>query len=131
MDRRVYLLFGNVWLCPVEDPSFIWAGCDAVPASDTPVVINHNDPVRFLPSGMDRTYLHTGRVLALLTLDREIEESLLRNSFRVIVMLRVLEIDQVSSLESEDPDPLKLRIMARMIIFIHTGIDTSPAADAP
>ena len=44
-------------------------------------------------------------------------------------MFRVLKIDQVSSLESENPDPLKLRIVARVIIFFHTGVDASSTAD--
>jgi predicted phosphatase len=78
---------------------------------------------------MDRTYLHTRRILTLLTLNGKINKSFFWNQIRVIVMVRVFEIDQVSSLESKDPDPLKLRIMARMIIFFHTGIDTSSAAN--
>jgi len=130
VDRRVYLFFGNVWFCPVEDPSFIRTCGDAVPATDAPVVIHHDNPVRFLPRGMDRTYLHTGRILTLLTLNGEIDESFFWNQIRVIIMFRVFEIDKVSSLEPENPDPLELRIMARMIIFFHTGIDTSPAANA-
>jgi hypothetical protein len=130
VDRRVYLLFGNVWLCPVEDSPFIGACCNAVPATNAPVVINHDDPVRFLPCGMDRTYLHTRRILTLLALNGEIDESFFWNQVRVIVMFRVFEIDQVSSFESENSDPLKLRVMARMIVFFHTGINTSPASDA-
>jgi hypothetical protein len=129
VDGRVYLLFGNVRLCPVENPSFVRAGCNAVSASNTPVVIHHDDPIRFLPGGVDRTYLHAGRLLTLLALNREIDESLLGNQFRVIVMFRVFEIDQVSSLEPENPDPLELRIMARMVVFLHTGIDASSAAN--
>ena len=79
---------------------------------------------------MDRTNLHTGRVLTLLALNREIDETLSPGQVRIIIMFRVFEIDQVSSLEPENPDPVKLRIMARMIVFFHTGIDASPAADA-
>jgi hypothetical protein len=66
----------------------------------------------------------------LLTLNGKIDESLLGNDFRVIVMVGVFEIDQVSSLEPENPDPLKLRVMARIIVFFHAGIDASSAANA-
>jgi hypothetical protein len=130
VDRGIDLLFGNVWLCPVEDPPFIGAGCDAVPATDAPVVIHHHNSIRLLPCGMDRAYLYTGRILTLLTLNRKIDESFFWNQIRGIIMFRVFEIDQVSSLEPENPDPLKLRVMARMIVFFHAGIDTSPAANA-
>jgi hypothetical protein len=65
----------------------------------------------------------------LLTLNRHIDEIFLGDLRRVIIMFRVFEIDQVSSLESENPDPLKLRIMARIIVFFHAGIDTSPATN--
>jgi hypothetical protein len=129
VDRGIDLLFWNVWLRPVEDSPLIGAGCDAVPATDAPVIINHDDTIRFLPGGVDRTYLHAGRLLTLLTLNGEIDESLFRNQVGVIVMFRVFKIDQVSSFESENPDPLKLRIMARVIIFFHTGIDASPTAN--
>jgi hypothetical protein len=78
---------------------------------------------------MDRTYLHTGRILTLLTLNREIDESFFWDQIRVIIMFRVFEIDQVSSLEPENPDPVELRIMARMVVFLHTGIDASSAAN--
>jgi hypothetical protein len=129
VDRGVYFFLGNIWLCPVEDSSFIGTGCNAVPATNTPVVINYDDPVRFLPSGMDRAYLHTGWILTLLTLNGEIDKSFFWNQIRVIIMFRVLEIDQVSSLEPENSDPLELRIVARMVVFFYTGIDTSSAAN--
>jgi hypothetical protein len=130
MDRRINLLFWNVWLRPVEDSPLIGAGCDAVPATDAPVIINDDNPIRFLPGRVDRTYLHAGRLLALLTLNGEIDESFFRNQVRMIVMFRVFKIDQVSSSESENPDPLKLRITARVVILFHTGIDASSAPDA-
>jgi hypothetical protein len=129
VDRGIDLLFWNVWLRPVEDSPLIGAGCDAVPATDAPVIINHDDTIGFLPGGVDRTYFHAGRLLALLTLNGEIDKSLFWNQVRVIVMFRVFKIDQVSSFESENPDPLKLRIMARVIIFFHTGINASPTAN--
>jgi hypothetical protein len=129
VDRRVDLLFRNVWLCPDEDSSFIWAGGNAVPAPNAPIVIHHHDTIWFLPGGMDRTDLHTGRVFALLALDREIEESLFWNQVRVIIMFRIFEIDQISSFESENSDPVKLGVMAGRIVFPHTGIDASSAAN--
>jgi hypothetical protein len=131
VDRRIYLLSWNVWLCPVEDSPFIRARCNAVPASDTPVVIHHHDPIRFLPGGVNRTNLDAGRFLTLLTLNGKVDESFFGNDFRVVVMVRIFKIEQVSSLEPENPDPLKLRIMARVIIFFHTSINASPASNAP
>lgn len=46
-------------------------------------------------------------------------------------MLGVFEVDQVPSLEPENPDPLELRFVAGMIVFFDTGIDASSAADTP
>jgi hypothetical protein len=129
VDRWIYLFFWNVWLCPVEDSPFIRARGNAVPAPDAPVIIHHHNPIWFLPGGVDRANFYTGRLLTLLTLDGKIDESLLGNDFGVIVMVRVFKIDQISSLEPENPDPLKLRIMARVIILFHTGINASPAAN--
>jgi hypothetical protein len=112
MDGRVYLLSWNIWLRPVKNPPFIRAGCDAISAADAPVVINHNDTVRFLPSGVDRAHLYTRRVLTLLALNRQIDKSFFWNEIRAVVMFGVFKIDQVSSLESENPDPLKLRVVS-------------------
>jgi hypothetical protein len=127
VDGRVDLLFRNVWLRPVEDPPFVGTGRNAVSAADAPVVINHDDTVRFLPSGVDRTHFHTGRLLTLLALNGEIDKSFFWNQIGVIIMFGVFKIDQVSSLEPENPDPLKLRVMPRMIVFFHTGVDASSA----
>jgi hypothetical protein len=93
VDRRVDLLFRNIRFCPVEDPSFIRACSDTVPASNTPVVIYNDDSVRFLPGCMDRTYLHAGRLLALLTLNGEIDKTLFRYNIRIIIVFGVFEID--------------------------------------
>jgi hypothetical protein len=130
VDRGIDLLFRNVWLRPVEDPSLVGAGCNAVPATNAPVVVDHDDTIRFLPGGMNRTYFHAGRLLTLLTLNGEIDESFFRNYVRVIVMFRVFKVDQVSSFESENPDPLKLRIMAGLVILFHTGVNTSSTPNA-
>jgi len=130
MDRGIDLFFWNVWLRPVKDSPLIGAGCNAVPATNAPIIINHDDTIRLLPGGVDRTYLHTGRLLTLLALNGKIDESFLRNQVRVIVMFRVFKVDQVSSLESENPDPLKLRIMAGLVILFHTGVDASSAPNA-
>ena len=46
-------------------------------------------------------------------------------------MLGVIEIDQASPLESEDPDPLKLVLVAGVIIFFYTRVDAPSASDAP
>jgi len=129
VDRGVDLLFGNVWFCPVEDSSLIGTGCNAISAPNTPIVIYDDDPIRFLPGGMDRTDLHTRRILTLLTLNRKIDESLFWNQVRVIIMFRIFKIDQVSSLEPENPDPVELGMMAGRIVFFYTGINASSAAN--
>jgi hypothetical protein len=130
VNRRVYFFLWDVWLCPVEDPPFVRTCSNAVPASNTPVVINDDDTIRFLPGGMDRTNLHARRLLTLLTLNGEIDKTLFRYDIRIVIVFRVFEIDQVSSLKPEHPDPLKLRVMSRMIILFHTGIDASSATNA-
>jgi len=130
VNRGVQLLRRNVRFAPIENPSFIGTGCDAIPATDTPVVVHDHDPIRLLPGGMDRTDLHTGGILTLLALDGKIDIPFLRNRVGIVVMFRVFEIDQISSLQLEDPDPMKLTFVAGLIILLDTGIDASPAADA-
>ena len=46
-------------------------------------------------------------------------------------MLGVFEVDQVTPLELEDPDPLELMFVTGVIILFYTRIDTSSAPDAP
>jgi len=130
VDRGIDLLFWNVWLRPVKDSPLVGTGCNAVPATDAPVVVDHDDTIRFLPSGVDRTYFHTGRLLTLLALNGKIDIPFLRNRIRIVVMFRVFEINQISSLQLEDPDPMKLTFVAGLIILLDTGIDASPATDA-
>jgi len=131
VDGGIDFLLRKVWFCPVEDSSFIRAGCDAVPATDAPVVVYHHQPVGLLPGGMDRAYFNTGRILTLLALDRQVDEPFFWDQVRIIIMFGVFEVDQISSLEPENPDPLKLGFISRLIVFFHTRIDTSPASNAP
>jgi hypothetical protein len=131
MDRGVDLLSWNIGLRPVEDPSFIGAGRDAVPAPNAPVVIHHHKAVGFLPGGMDRTNFHAGRVLAVLALNGQIDKTLLGNESSVIVMFGVLEIDQATPLEPENPDPVELMLRSGVIVFFDTGVDAFSAPDAP
>jgi hypothetical protein len=65
-----------------------------------------------------------------LALNGEVDKSFFWNQIRVIIMFGVFKVDQIPSFEPEHPDPMKLRIMSRMIIFFHTGIDTSSAPNA-
>jgi hypothetical protein len=131
VDGGIYLLFWNVRLCPVEDSPLIGAGGNTVPATNTPVVIHHDDPVGFFPGGVDGTNLHTRRVLTLLALNRQIDEPLLGDLRRIVIMLGVFKIDKIPSLESENPDPLELRFIAGIIVFFYARIDASSATDAP
>jgi hypothetical protein len=79
---------------------------------------------------MDRANLHTGRVLAVLALNREIKKPFLRHLRRIIVMLGVIKFNQASPLESENPNPLKLVLRARVIIFFYTRVDAPSASNA-
>jgi hypothetical protein len=79
---------------------------------------------------MDRADLHTGRILTLLTLDGKIDIPLLRDRVRIVVMFGVFEIDQISSLQLEDPDPMKLTFVAGLVILLDACVDASPATDA-
>jgi len=78
---------------------------------------------------MDRTDLHTRWILAVLTLDGHVHESRLRNLFGIVIMLGILQIDQGALLEPDDPNPMQLRILTRIVIFIGTGIDAPSASD--
>jgi hypothetical protein len=100
MDGRIPLFDRDVWLCPVKDSPLIRACRNAVPATDAPVVIDHYQAIWFFPGSMDRTYFHTRRVLTMLALNRQIDEAFLWDQVRVIVMLRIFEIDQASLFES-------------------------------
>ena len=131
VDRGIDLLFRKVGFCPVEDPSFIRTGCDAVPAPNAPVVIDHDKAVGFLPGGMDRTYLYARGVLAVLALNRQIDKPLFRNEGRFVVMFGVLKIDQATPLKPEDPDPVELMVRSGVIVFFDTGVDAFSAPDAP
>jgi hypothetical protein len=79
MDRSIQLLHRDIGFCPVKDSSFIGTCGDAVPATDAPVVIDHHQSIWFFPGSMDRAYLHTRGVLAVLALNRQIDEAFLRN----------------------------------------------------
>jgi hypothetical protein len=80
---------------------------------------------------MHRADLHARRILAVLALDRQIEEVFLRDLRGIIVMLGVFKIDQIPPLEPENPDPMELRFVAGIIVFFYTRVDASSAADAP
>jgi hypothetical protein len=64
-----------------------------------------------------------------LALNRKIDIPFLRYDVRIVVMFRVFEIDQVSPFQLQNSDPLELRVMAGVVVFLHAGIDTPSAAD--
>ena len=66
----------------------------------------------------------------MLALNREIDETLFWNKVRIIVVLGIFKIDQVSPLEPEDSYPMELTIITRVVVLPYAGIDASPAADA-
>jgi hypothetical protein len=44
-------------------------------------------------------------------------------------MFGVFKIEQVSSLEPKNPDPLKLGVMSGVIVFFYTSINAPPATN--
>jgi hypothetical protein len=80
---------------------------------------------------MDRANLDTGRVLAVLALDRKIDKSFLWNESSVIVMFGVFKVDQATPLKPENPDPVELMLRSGVIVFFDTGVDAFSAPDAP
>src|SRR5207247_11351475 len=74
---RIDLVLGDRRSSEVEAARPVRAGSFAVTAPDAPIVINHGDPIGFLPGGIDRTDFDAGRILALMTLHRHVKEPLL------------------------------------------------------
>jgi len=77
-----------------------------------------------------RTDLDARRVLTVLTLDGHVDKTRLRNQGRIIVMFLVLEVDKVAPLQADHPDPVELRVVARVVVLLDARINASPAADA-
>src|ERR1035441_549087 len=69
-DRR----FGEIKM-----PGPIGAGGFTIPAADAPVVVDHRNAVRLLPSRVHGANLHARRIFALLALHRHVEISLFRD----------------------------------------------------
>jgi hypothetical protein len=129
VDLRIHFFGWNIWFCPVKDPSFVRARGNTIPTTDTQVVIHHDQTVRFFPSGMNRTHFYTRWVLTVLALHGHINESRLRDLFGIVIMLGILQIDQGAFFEPDNPNPVQLRIVTGVVIFIGTGIDTFSAPD--
>ena len=121
MDLRIHFLRRHGRLRPVEDPPLVGAGGDAVPAADAPVVIHDHDAVRFLPGGLHRTDLHAGGIFALLALNGHVQEPRFGDGFGIVVMLRILQVDQASLLQPDHPYPVQLRVDAGLVVFLHAG----------
>jgi hypothetical protein len=75
-----------------------------------------------------RTNLHARRVLALLALHRHVEEAFFRNLLRVVVVLRLLEIERTMR-ELQHANVLNFR-SPREVVFLDAGMDTFAATDA-
>jgi hypothetical protein len=129
VDLWIHFFRWEFRFCPIKDPSFVRARSNTIPTANAPVVIHHDQAVRFFPSGMHWAYLHTRRVLTVLALDGHVNESRLRNLFGIVIMLGILQIDQGALLEPDDPNPVELRILTGIVIFIGTGIDASSTSD--
>jgi len=98
----------NRRLGPVEVPRSIWAGGHTVSAADTPVVIDDDDPVVFLPSGLNRTDLGAGGFFALLALNRHVEMPFFRHLFRVVILFSMRQINTFFLVQLHDPNPVNL-----------------------
>jgi len=113
----------------VEMARSVWTRRHAIAASDAPVIVDHGDPIGLLPCRMHRAYLDAGRVLALLALHRHIEEPLLRDFFRIVVVIRLFDIERTVR-HFQHPDVLDLR-GARLVVLVDTGMHAFAAADTP
>ena len=70
---RIDFFSGDLGGFPVETARMVGAGCFAVATADTPIVIDSNDTVRFLPSRLHWADLDARSVAALLALYRHVE----------------------------------------------------------
>ena len=127
MDIRIQFFNWNVGLSPVKDPSFIRTGRDTITAAYAPVVIDNYDTVRFLPRRLDGTDAYTGGIFALLALNRHVHEPRFRHCFGIVVVLRILQVDQAPLLQADDSYPLELRVDPGLVVFFHTGVNASSA----
>src|SRR6266545_60221 len=127
---RVQLLRGELRVGPVEVARAVRARRHAAAAPDAPVIVDDDDAVLLLPRRLRRARLHAGRVAALLALHREVELPGPRHRVRVVVQLGVGEIDAVLLLHLEHADPVDLRLLARLVVLLHAGVDAAAAADA-
>ena len=128
MDGSIQFVFLYFGFRPVKGPASVRACGHAIPAADTPVIVDDYEAIGFLPGGVYWANFDTRRIFAVLTLDRHVEVILFRYLWRIIVMFRLFHVYEVTLLQSEDPDPLYLRVVARTIVFLHARIDTSPAS---
>src|SRR5208283_5638511 len=113
----------------VEAPREIGAGRLAVAAADAPVVVDHRYAVRLLPGRLHRADLHAGRVLALVALDRHVEDARLRHRLRRIVVVPLVHVEGAVVGHLQHADVLDLRV-AGLVVLRYAGVDALAAADA-
>src|SRR5512143_537170 len=127
---RIDLLRLSVRLRPVKMASTVGTGGHAVPAADAPVIIDDDDAVRLLPGGLRRAGANAGRIFALLTLNGHIKVIGFGNQGRIVILVRLLEVDPLLPLlETEHRYPVYLRVLG-LVILIHAGIFAPSATDA-
>jgi len=66
----------------------------------------------------------------MLALYRHVDESRLRYQRGIVIMLGILQIDQSALLEPDDSNPVELRVLTGIVIFLGTGIDAPSTSDA-
>jgi hypothetical protein len=105
----------------------IWAGGLAISASDTPVVIDDDDAIFFLPGRLDRTDIDAGRILALKTLDRQVVLVGLRHG---LVELRITVLELRRSFRHFEDADVGLLGCSVVIVLAMTCLGTLPVAIA-
>ena len=64
---------GNKGIVPIEPSSIIGTGGDAIPATNTPIVVYNDQPVRLHPGGLCGASFNTRGILAVKTLNPHIK----------------------------------------------------------
>src|SRR5581483_9549054 len=120
------LLLRNRRLRPVEVPRAVRARRHAVPASDAPVVVDDHDAVALRPRGAGGADLRARSVAAMLAPYGHVEVAILRNRFRLVVRIRVRQVDALLLLHREHANPMQLGL-ARLVVLRRAGVNAAAA----
>src|SRR5664280_1966869 len=126
MSLGIYFICRDMRFSPVKVSGSVRTGCHTISAAYAPVIINNYNSIRLLPGGFYRTNLSTLGIPALLTLYRNIKISFFSNKIRIIMNIRMCEVNAFFLFHLQNLDIMNLRIPG-LIIFFYTGIYASSA----